>query len=41
VETATQQLDFSLQLFNRFFQRLVAFSVAMSIVETVLLCVLF
>jgi len=41
VETATQQLEFTLQVFNQFFQRLVAFSVAMAIVETVLVCVLF
>ena len=40
VETATQQLEMTLQLFNQLFQRLVAFSVAMSIVETVLVCVL-
>ena len=37
VETATRQLELTLQLFNQFFQRLVAFSVAMSIVETVLI----
>jgi type IV pilus assembly protein PilC len=41
VETATQQLEITLQTFNRLFQRLVAFSVAMTIVETVLICVLF
>jgi type II secretory pathway component PulF len=40
VETATRQLDSTLQIFNQFFQRLVAFSVAMSIVETVLICIL-
>jgi len=40
VETATQQLDLTLQIFNQFFQRLVAFSVSMSIVETVLICIL-
>jgi type II secretory pathway component PulF len=38
VETATQQLQVTLQIFNQFFQRLVAFSVAMSIVETVFIC---
>jgi hypothetical protein len=40
VETVTQQLEMTLQIFNKFFQRLVAFSVAMSIVETVLICIL-
>ena len=40
VESATQQLEKTLQIFNQFFQRLVAFSVAMSIVETVLICTL-
>jgi type II secretory pathway component PulF len=39
VETATRQLDLTLQIFNQFFQRVVAFSVAMSIVETVLICI--
>lgn len=38
VETATQQLDMTLQIFNQFFQRVVAFSVAMSIVETLVMC---
>jgi type II secretory pathway component PulF len=38
VETASQQLDTALQAFNQIFQRLVAFSVAMSIVETVVIC---
>jgi len=38
VGAATQQLEFTLQTFNRLFQRLVAFSVAMSIVETVFVC---
>jgi type IV pilus assembly protein PilC len=41
VETATWQLEITLQTFNRFFHRLVAFSVAMTIVETVAICVLF
>ena len=40
VETATLQLEMTLWTFNQFFQRLVAFSVAMSIVETVLICIL-
>jgi type II secretory pathway component PulF len=40
VEMATQQIETTLQTFNQFFQRLIAFSVAMSIVETVLLCIL-
>ncbi len=41
VETATWQLELALRTFNQFFQRLVTLTVAMSIVETVLLCVLF
>jgi type IV pilus assembly protein PilC len=40
VETATQQLETTLQIFNQFFQRLVVFSVAMSVAETVLICML-
>jgi general secretion pathway protein F len=40
VATATQQLGLTLQIFNQFFQRLVAFLVAMSVVETVLICIL-
>jgi type IV pilus assembly protein PilC len=40
VATATQQLELTLQIFNQVFQRLVAFTVAMSIVETVLICIL-
>jgi type II secretory pathway component PulF len=40
VETATQQLETTLRIFNQFFQRLVAITVAMSIVETVLICIL-
>lgn len=35
VEGATQQVGFTLATFNSIFQRLVAFTVAMSIVETV------
>jgi len=40
VETATQQLEMTLEIFNHFFQRLVSLSVAMSIVETVFICLL-
>ena len=40
VETATQQLELTLQIFNQLFQRLVTLTVAMSIVETVFLCTL-
>ncbi|MGA9778437.1 MAG: type II secretion system F family protein [Limisphaerales bacterium] len=40
VETATWQLELTLRTFNQFFQRLVTFAVAMSIVETLLLCML-
>ncbi|MGA9451666.1 MAG: type II secretion system F family protein [Verrucomicrobiia bacterium] len=40
VEMATQQLETTLRIFNQFFHRLVAITVAMSIVETVLICIL-
>jgi type II secretory pathway component PulF len=40
VEEATHQLEAQLHLFNQFFQRAVAYCVAMSIVETVLICIL-
>ncbi len=40
VEKATRQLEVTLHIFNQFFQRVVAFTVAMSIVETVLICIL-
>ncbi len=40
VETATQQLEMTLQIFNQLFQRLVVFLVAMSIVETLLICIM-
>jgi len=40
VEEATSQLDAALQAFNQVFQRVVAFCVAMSIVETVFPCTL-
>ena len=40
VEKATWQLELSLQIFNQIFQRLVVFCVAMSVIETVLLCIL-
>ncbi len=38
VQQAAWRLEISLQVFNRIFQRLVVFSVAMSIVETLLVC---
>jgi type II secretory pathway component PulF len=40
VEKATWQLELTLRMFNQIFQRLVVFCVAMSIIETVLLCTL-
>ena len=41
VASVTEQLEFTLQAFNNIFQRIVAFSVAMSIVETVIICTQF
>ena len=41
VTLVTQELEFTLQVFNNVFQRIVAFSVAMSIVETVVVCTQF
>jgi type II secretory pathway component PulF len=41
VASVTQQLEFILQSFNNVFQRLVSITVAMSIVETVMICTLF
>lgn len=41
VALVTQQLELTLQTFNNVFQRLVAFSVAMSLVETVVICTFF
>ena len=38
VEQATWQLELKLQLFNQIFQRIVVFAVAMSIVETIFIC---
>lgn len=38
VASVTQQLEFTLQSFNNVFQRLVAMSVALTIVETVVVC---
>jgi type IV pilus assembly protein PilC len=38
VEQATWQLELTLQAFNQIFQRVIAFSVVMSIVETVFIC---
>ena len=40
VETATWQLELTLRTFNQFFQRAVTLTVALSIVETVLICLL-
>ena len=40
VALETQDLEFRLQAFNNVFQRIVAFSVAMSIVETIAVCLL-
>jgi type II secretory pathway component PulF len=40
VALVTEQLEFTLQAFNNVFQRIVAFSVAMSIVETIAVCTL-
>ena len=40
VALETQDLEFRLQAFNNVFQRIVAFSVAMSIVETITICTL-
>jgi general secretion pathway protein F len=40
VEKAAWQLELTLRMFNQIFQRLVVFCVAMSIVETVLMCIL-
>lgn len=41
VEKATHQIEVQLNLLNQFLQRVVAFCVAMSIVETILVCILF
>lgn len=38
VEQATWRLELTLQVFNQFFQRWIVFSMAMSIVETLLIC---
>lgn len=40
VEKATWQLELTLRTFNQFFQRLVTLTVAMSIVETLVICLL-
>ena len=40
VQTATSELEVTLTMFNNIFQRLVALTVAMAIVETVYLCIL-
>lgn len=40
VASVTQRLEFALQAFNNIFQRIVTFCVIMSVVETVLMCVL-
>jgi type II secretory pathway component PulF len=39
VASVTQQLEFTLQTFNNIFQRVVTFCVAMSIVETLTICI--
>jgi type IV pilus assembly protein PilC len=39
VETATDQLEMTLQIFNQFFQRLVVLLVGLSIVETMFICI--
>jgi len=41
VALVTQELEFTLQTFNNVFQRVVAFSVAMSIIETLVVCTQF
>jgi len=41
VALVSEQLEFTLQAFNNVFQRIVAFCVAMSIVETITICTLF
>jgi type II secretory pathway component PulF len=41
VVLVTEQLEFTLQAFNNIFQHIVAFSVAMSIVETIAVCTSF
>ncbi|HYA79043.1 MAG TPA: hypothetical protein VED19_00875, partial [Candidatus Nitrosopolaris sp.] len=38
VASVTQQLELTLQTFNNIFQRVVTFCVAMSIIETVVIC---
>jgi type II secretory pathway component PulF len=40
VEKTAWQLELTLRMFNQVFQRLVVFCVAMSVVETVLMCTL-
>ena len=40
VEIATRQLELTLQIFNQFFQRAVSLTVAMSIVETLFVCLI-
>ncbi len=39
VETATEQLEMTLRIFNQFFQRLVVLLVGLSIVETFFICI--
>ena len=41
VALVSEQLVFTLQAFNNVFQRIVAFCVAMSIVETIAICTMF
>jgi type II secretory pathway component PulF len=40
VETATQQLEMSLQIFNQLFQRLIVGLVGLSIIETLWICIM-
>jgi type IV pilus assembly protein PilC len=40
VEQATRELELTLRTFNQFFQRLVTLTVALSIVETMIICIL-
>jgi len=40
VETATQQLEMSLEVFNQLFQRLIVALVGFSILETLWICIM-
>jgi hypothetical protein len=41
VALVTEDLEFRLQAFNNIFQRIMAFCVAISIVETITICTMF